>query len=129
MRRINFGSCRLRGTESAGSVCAGTAASPVNTDFIMGFFDLFRKKEDKPTAVPAAADSAAASVEAQPEQRRAAEPPPRPEREEIRRYDPPKRNPPKLAPRVSRLDSLLQEESDDSHYDIDDILKSIEKSK
>ena len=36
----------------------------------MGFFDLFRKKEDKPTAVPAAADSAAASVEAQPEQRR-----------------------------------------------------------
>ncbi len=70
MRRINFGSYRLRGTESAGSVCAGTAASPVNTDFIMGFFDLFRKKEDKPTAVPAAADSAAASVEAQPEQRR-----------------------------------------------------------
>ena len=67
--------------------------------------------------------------EAQPEQRRAAEPPPRPDREEIRRYDPPKRNPPKLAPRVSRLDSLLQEESDDSHYDIDDILKSIEKSK
>ena len=35
----------------------------------MGFFDLFRKKEDKPTAEPAAADSAA-SVEAQPEQRR-----------------------------------------------------------
>ncbi len=64
-----------------------------------------------------------------PEQRRAPEPSRRTEEEEIRRYDPPKKNPPKLAPRVSRLDSLLQEESDDSHYDIDDILKSIEKSK
>lgn len=45
----------------------------------------------------------------------------------VRRYEPPKRNPPKLAPRVSRLDSLLQEDSADS-YDIDDILKSIENN-
>lgn len=48
--------------------------------------------------------------------------------DDVKRYEPPKRNPPKLAPRVSRLDSLLQEESADS-YDIDDILKSIEKNK
>lgn len=45
----------------------------------------------------------------------------------VKRYEPPKRNPPKLAPRVSRLDSLLQEETSDSHYDIDDILKSLER--
>ena len=49
------------------------------------------------------------------------------EEEEIKRYEPPKKNPPKLAPRVSRLDSLLQEDSDDSYYDIDNILKNIEK--
>lgn len=46
--------------------------------------------------------------------------------ETVKRYEPQKRNPPKLAPRVSRLDSLLQEETSDSHYDIDDILKSLE---
>lgn len=49
------------------------------------------------------------------------------EDDSVRRYEPPKRNPPKLAPRVSRLDSLLQEETSDSHYDIDDILKSLER--
>lgn len=48
--------------------------------------------------------------------------------DDAKHYEPPKRNPPKLAPRVSRLDSLLQEESADS-YDIDDILKSIENNK
>lgn len=45
----------------------------------------------------------------------------------VKRYEPPKRTTPKLAPRVSRLDSLLQEETSDSHYDIDDILKSLER--
>lgn len=48
--------------------------------------------------------------------------------DDVRRYEPHKRNPPKLAPRVSRLDSLLQEDAADS-YDIDDILKSIENNK
>ncbi len=68
-------------------------------------------------------------AEPPPVQQRPPEPPRRPENDEMKRYEAPKRNPPKIAPRVSRLDSLLQEESDDSRYDIDDILKSIEKSK
>ena len=42
-----------------------SARRPAKTDFVMGFFDLFRKKQDTP------ADTAAgAAVEAQPEQRR-----------------------------------------------------------
>lgn len=52
-----------------------------------------------------------------------------PERDDepIRRYEPKRRTAPKAAPRVSRLDSLLQEDSADNHYDIDDILRSLDK--
>lgn len=49
------------------------------------------------------------------------------EDEPIRRYEPKRRTAPKAAPRVSRLDSLLQEDAGDNHYDIDDILKSLDK--
>lgn len=45
--------------------CRSPPGRPAKTDFVMGFFDLFRKKQDTP------ADTAAgAAVEAQPEQRR-----------------------------------------------------------
>lgn len=53
---------------------------------------------------------------------------PKKESDTAKQYEPQRRTPPKLAPRVSRLDSLLQEETNDSHYDIDDILKSLEKN-
>ena len=65
----------LRGTtledgprHGAASVCSLHTRRPAKTDFVMGFFDLFKKKQDKAAAAPAETDSTAA--EAQPEQQR-----------------------------------------------------------
>ena len=47
--------------------------------------------------------------------------------ENVRQYVPPRKPTVRLTPRVSRLDSLLREEGGDSEYDIDDILRSLDK--
>ena len=46
--------------------------------------------------------------------------------ESVRQYVPSKRPTVRLSPRVSRLDSLLREESGEAEYDVDDILRSLE---
>ena len=65
----------LRGTtledgprHGAASVYSLRTRRPAKTDFVMGFFDLFKKKQDKAATAPAETDSTAA--EAQPEQQR-----------------------------------------------------------
>ena len=65
----------LRGTtledgprHDAASVYSLRTRRPAKTDFVMGFFDLFKKKQDKAATAPAETDSTAA--EAQPEQQR-----------------------------------------------------------
>lgn len=44
----------------------------------------------------------------------------------VKRTEPPKRPSARVSPRVSRLDSLLQEDKANSRYDINDILKNID---
>lgn len=48
------------------------------------------------------------------------------ETEALRRVEPPKRPSSRVSPRVSRLDSLLKNDSSSSQYDINDILRNIE---
>ncbi|MCM1060473.1 MAG: hypothetical protein NC452_09275 [Eubacterium sp.] len=88
-----------------------------------------REQPSASAALASASDEELAGPEKRSEPPKKAEPSFSAKRTEdpVRRYEPPKRTTPRLAPRVSRLDSLLQEETSDSHYDIDDILKSLER--
>lgn len=47
--------------------------------------------------------------------------------ENVRQYVPPRRPTVRLSPRVSRLDSLLRDEGGEEEYNVDDILRSLEK--